>query len=196
MAFIQESLIKVPVTCCSRAQGRPLAEYPPPAPPWISRALKDIIIQSSKSSALVFCYLMSSMSRCLFSRQHSIAQIFSLVFKLKYHRYHKLPTGFFTCSSFQGMWATAQEESPTPVQSWVRWKVAWARKCFFWQEMDCGKNVGNIDHLILGWMKVSYSSWLDSTTRNTRDSNTAAIIWKHYVITSMIIKMVFHLNGH
>ena len=154
MGFIQESLMKVPATCCSRAQGRPLAEYPPPAPPWISTALKDIIIQSSKSSALVFCYLMSSMSRCLFSRQHSIAQIFSLVFKLKYHRYHKLPTGFFTCSSFQGKWATAQEESPTPVQSWVRWKVAWARKCFFlarnglWQEC---------------WQHWSPYTWLDES---------------------------------
>ena len=31
-------------------------------------------------------------------------------------------------------------------------------------------------HLILGWIKVSYSSWLDSKTRNIKDSRTAAII--------------------
>ena len=83
---------------------------------------------------------------------------------------------FTTYSFSQGTLATAQEELQRPAQSWVRWRGAWALGKR--EERVAIILATDLSYLILGWMKVSYSSWLDSTTRNISDSNTAAIIWR------------------
>ena len=55
-----------------------------------------------------------------------------------------------------------------PTEQRPRWKQNW--------QISLNSDSYQMCHLILGWIKVSYSSWLDSKTRKIKDSRTAAII--------------------